>query len=79
MENLVYCHEFIAFRARWGCLDGPAEMVVARATIVLYSEGNAVTRVKPELSEPAASPRLAPIRESPPAGREIFELPERPS
>jgi hypothetical protein len=79
MENLVYGHQFIEFRAPWGCLDGSAEIAVARATVVLYSEGNAATRVKPKLSEPAASPRLAPIRERPPAGREIFELPERPS
>jgi hypothetical protein len=79
MENLVYGHQFIGFRAPLGCLDGSAKIAVAKATVVLCSEGNAATRAKPELSEPAASPRLAPIRESPPAGREIFELPERPS
>jgi hypothetical protein len=29
MENLVYGHQFIGFRARWGCLDGPAEIAAA--------------------------------------------------
>jgi hypothetical protein len=79
MENLVYGHQFIEFGAPWGCLGGSAEIAVARATVVLCSEGNAEIRAKRELSELAASLRPASIRESPPAGSEIFEPPERPN